>query len=75
MDTKSECWISCIISIFFKITNNGNFLVYMRGLTGFTQMPPSIYCCVWIDQFGISALKTVQITCVQLFQNSGKCIG
>ena len=61
--------------LFFKITNNGNILICMRGLTGLTQMPPSIYCCVWIDQFGIGSLKTVQITCVQLFQTSGKCIG
>ena len=60
---------------FFKITNNGNILICMRGLTGFTQMPPSIYCCVWIDQFGIGSFKTVQITAVQLFQTSGKCIG
>jgi hypothetical protein len=47
----------------------------MRGLTGFTQMPPSIYCCVWIDQYGIQAFKTLQITAVQLFQTTGKCIG
>ena len=61
--------------LFFKITNNGNILICMRGLTGLTQMPPSIYCCVWIDQFGLSAFKTVQITTVQLFQTTGKCIG
>ena len=61
--------------LFFKITNNGNILICMRGLTGLTQMPPSIYCCVWIDQYGLSAFKTVQITTVQLFQTTGKCIG
>ena len=61
--------------LIFKLTNNGNILICMRGLTGFTQMPPSIYCCVWIDQYGISAFKTVQITTVQLFQTTGKCIG
>ena len=61
--------------LIFKLTNNGNILICMRGLTGFTQMPPSIYCCVWIDQYGIGAFKTVQITTVQLFQTSGKCIG
>ena len=61
--------------LFFKITNNGNILICMRGLTGFTQMPPSIYCCVWIDQYGIGSFKTVQITAVQLFQTTGKCIG
>ena len=61
--------------LIFKLTNNGNILICMRGLTGFTQMPPSIYCCVWIDQFGIGSFKTVQITAVQLFQTTGKCIG
>jgi MFS family permease len=61
--------------LIFKLTNNGNILICMRGLTGFTQMPPSIYCCVWIDQYGLTSLKTVQITTVQLFQTTGKCIG
>ena len=61
--------------LIFKLTNNGNILICMRGLTGFTQMPPSIYCCVWIDQYGIGAFKTIQITTVQLFQTTGKCIG
>ena len=61
--------------LFFKLTNNGNILICMRGLTGLTQMPPSIYCCVWIDQYGIGSFKTVQITTVQLFQTTGKCIG
>jgi len=61
--------------LIFKLTNNGNILICMRGLTGLTQMPPSIYCCVWIDQYGIGSFKTVQITAVQLFQTSGKCIG
>ena len=59
----------------FKLTNNGNLLICMRGLTGLTQMTPSIYLCVWIDQFGIGSFKTVQITSVQLCQTSGKCIG
>ena len=61
--------------LIFKLTNNGNILICMRGLTGLTQMPPSIYCCVWIDQYGLTAFKTVQITAVQLFQTTGKCIG
>jgi hypothetical protein len=47
----------------------------MRGLTGLTQMTPSIYLCVWIDQYGIGSFKTIQITAVQLCQTSGKCIG
>ena len=80
--TISRKWIQAfcvgfhaIFLLFFKLTNNGNILIFMRGLTGFTQMPPSIYCCVWIDQYGIQAFKTLQITAVQLFQTTGKCIG
>lgn len=80
--TVSRKWIQticvgfhAIFLLFFKLTNNGNILIFMRGLTGFTQMPPSIYCCVWIDQYGLQAFKTLQITAVQLFQTTGKCIG
>lgn len=80
--TISRKWIQticvgfhAIFLLFFKLTNNGNILIFMRGLTGFTQMPPSIYCCVWIDQYGLQSYKTQQITAVQLFQTTGKCIG
>ena len=59
----------------FHLTNNANILILARGLQGFTQMLPSIYIPVWIDQFGIRAYKTVQITSVQLSQTTGKCIG
>ena len=59
----------------FKFTDNGIILIFMRGLTGLTQMTPSIYLCVWIDQYGIGSFKTIQITAVQLCQTSGKCIG
>ena len=80
--TVSRKWIQtvcvgfhAIFLLFFKLTNNGNILIFMRGLTGLTQMPPSIYCCVWIDQYGLQYYKTQQITAVQLFQTTGKCIG
>ena len=59
----------------FQITNNANILIFVRGLHGFTQMLPSIYVPVWIDQFGIRKYKTIQITSVQLFATTGKCIG
>ena len=59
----------------FQITNNANILIFVRGLHGFTQMLPSIYVPVWINQFGIRSYRTVQITSVQLFQTIGKCIG
>ena len=52
-----------------------NILIFVRGLHGFTQMPPSIYVPVWISQFSIRKYRTVQITSVQLFQTTGKCIG
>jgi MFS family permease len=59
----------------FQITNNANILIFVRGLHGFTQMPPSIYVPVWISQFAIRKYRTVQITSVQLSQTTGKCIG
>ena len=59
----------------FQITNNANILIFVRGLHGFTQMPPSIYVPVWISQFAIRKYRTVQITSVQLFATTGKCIG
>ena len=59
----------------FQITNNANILIFVRGLHGFTQMLPSIYVPVWLDQFGIRKYKTIQITSVQLFATTGKCIG
>ena len=59
----------------FHITNNANILIFIRGLQGFTQMPQAIYIPVWIDQFGIRKYRTIQITSLQLFMTTGKCIG
>ena len=59
----------------FSLTNNANILIFVRGLHGFTQMLPSIYTAVWVNQFGIRAYKTIQITSLQLFMTTGKCIG
>ena len=59
----------------FHITDNANILIFVRGLHGFTQMPPSIYVPVWIDQYAIRSYRTVQLTTVQLSQTIGKCIG
>ena len=59
----------------FQITNNANILIFVRGLHGFTQMPPSIYVPVWISQFAIRRYRTVQITSVQLSQTTGKTVG
>ena len=61
--------------LYFQITNNANILIFVRGLQGLTQMPQAIYIPVWIDQFGIRKYRTVQITSLQLFMTTGKCIG
>ena len=64
-----------IFLLCFQVTNNANILIFVRGLHGFTQMPPSIYVPVWIDQYAIRSYRTVQLTTVQLSQTIGKCIG
>ena len=59
----------------FNLTNNANILIFVRGLHGFTQMLPSIYTAVWVNQFGIRSYRTLQITSLQLFMTTGKCVG
>ena len=59
----------------FKFTNNIHILIFFRGLLGFTQTTPSVYVPVWINQFGLSEYKTIQITSIQLFQTIGKLLG
>lgn len=59
----------------FKITSNVKILVLIKALQGLTQMSPSIYFPVWINQFGIKEYKTVQISSIQLFQALGKLVG
>ena len=78
----SRKWSTAIYVIFhsiflfcFKITDNTNILIFFRGLLGFTQIAPSVYVPVWINQFGISNYKTVQITSIQFFQTTGKLLG
>jgi len=75
-------WTIIIFSIFhalflffFKLTMNGHILIFIRGLLGLTQTTPSVYVPVWINQYGLSNYKTVQITSVQLFQTCGKLFG
>ena len=60
-----------IFLLCFHITDNANVLIFVRGLHGFTQMPPSIYVPVWIDQYAIRSYRTVQLTTVQLSQTIG----
>ena len=59
----------------FHVTNNANILIFVRGLHGFTQMPPSIYVPIWIAQFALRSYRTVQLSTVQLSQTIGKCVG
>ena len=59
----------------FKLTENIHILIMFRGLLGFTQTTASVYVPVWINQFGLSEYKTVQITSIQLFQTLGKLSG
>lgn len=64
-----------IFLLCFHVTDNANILIFVRGLHGFTQMPPSIYVPVWIDQYALRYYRTVQLTTVQLSQTAGKCVG
>jgi sugar phosphate permease len=59
----------------FKFTDNFHILIVLRSLHGVTQTSPSIYIPVWINQFGLSEYKTVQITSIQLSQAIGKLLG
>jgi hypothetical protein len=38
-------------------------------------MPPSIYCGVWIDQFGIQKYKTIMMSTIPMVQTGGKMLG
>ena len=78
----SRKWSTAIYVIFhavflfcFKSTENPYILIFIRGLLGFTQIAPSVYVPVWINQFGLSEYKTIKITSVQLFQTTGKLLG
>ena len=64
-----------IFLFFFKLTVNANILIFIRGLLGLTQTTPSVYVPVWVNQFGLSNYKTIQITSIQLFQTIGKLLG
>ena len=61
--------------LFFNFTKNVHILIIFRGLLGFTQTTASVYVPVWINQFGLSEYKTIQITSIQLFQTMGKLLG
>lgn len=58
----------------FKLSNNANVLIFIRGLQGLSHSP-SIYVPVWINQYGLNEYKTLQITSIQFFQAVGKLSG
>ena len=63
------------LAIIFKFSNNFNILVFVRGIVAIFRMPPSIYCGVWIDQFGIQKYKTVMMSTIPMVQTLGKLLG
>ena len=73
--TTSFVTFHALFLFIFKITENIHILIFVRGLLGFTQTTASVYVPVWINQFGLSEYKTVQITSIQLFQTLGKLLG
>ena len=63
------------LAIVFKFSNNFNILVFVRGIVAIFRMPPSIYCGVWIDQFGIQKYKTIMMSTIPMVQTGGKMLG
>ena len=63
------------LAIIFKFSNNFNILIFVRGIVAIFRMPPSIYCGVWIDQFGIQKYKTVMMSTIPMVQTGGKMLG
>jgi len=63
------------LAIVFKFSSSFSLLVYIRGIVAIFRMPPSIYCGVWIDQFGITKYKTVMMSTIPMVQTGGKMLG
>ena len=63
------------LAILFKFSKDFNLLVFVRGIVAVFRMPPSIYCGVWIDQFGIQKYKTVMMSTIPMVQTGGKMMG
>ncbi len=64
-----------ILAIIFNFSKDFNLLVAVRGVVAIFRMPPSIYCGVWIDQFGIQKYKTVMMSTIPMVQTGGKMLG
>lgn len=72
--TAGFVFVFALSSFGFFLSNNKFLLIGLRGIQGFSQMPPSVYVPIWINQYGISRYKTMKMTSIQLAQTSGKCI-
>jgi len=48
---------------------------FIRCITGIAHMPPSIYVPLWIDNYGFSKYKTIQLLGTQVASPIGKTIG
>ena len=48
---------------------------FIRCITGIAHMPPSIYVPIWIDNYGFSKYKTIQLLGTQVASPIGKTIG
>ena len=50
-------------------------IAFIRCITGIAHMPPSIYVPLWIDNYGFSKYKTIQLLGTQVASPIGKTIG
>jgi len=48
---------------------------FIRCVTGIAHMPPSIYVPLWIDNYGFSKYKTIQLLGTQVASPVGKTLG
>lgn len=67
--------IKSLMLICFKLTNKKYILIGIRFFIGFTHMPATNYCPVWINQFGLQSYKNIQMSAVHLVQHGGKSLG
>ena len=79
---ENRKYLTCICIII----NGGMFFVYMltkniyilfviRFIIGVVRIYPHIYIPIWIDQFGIKALKTFKLTILNISSPLGQIVG
>ena len=64
-------------SLFFVylLTSNKWILYFVRFAIGTVRIFPHIYWPVWVDQFGIKALKTMMMTVISVTSPLGQVVG